>query len=98
MLAAFAAERRWDSGMEGMVEGVLSEDLARNFGVFFVQIEVFSLSQWLNFKLFGIPYLVGKMSSRSNDFFQGPGRLSEHLELEKTISLVYKVGHYQLGP
>ncbi len=35
-----------------------------------------SLSQWLNFKLFGITYLVGKIS-RSNFFFQGPGRLSE---------------------
>ena len=36
-----------------------------------------SLSQWLNFKLFGITYLVGKIS-RSNGFlFQGPGRLSE---------------------
>ena len=29
------------------------------------------LSQWLNFKLFGITYLVGKIS-RSNFFFQGP--------------------------
>ncbi len=35
------------------------------------------LSQWLTgFKLLGIPYLVGKIS-RSNFFFQGPGRLSE---------------------
>ena len=34
------------------------------------------LGQWLNFKLFGITYLVGKIS-RSNFFFQGPGRLSE---------------------
>ena len=30
-----------------------------------------SLSQWLNFKLFGITYLVGKISP-SNFFFQGP--------------------------
>ncbi len=30
----------------------------------------FLLSQWLNFKLFGITYLVGKLSS--NFFFQGP--------------------------
>ena len=29
-------------------------------------------------KLFGITYLVGKIS-RSNFFFQGPGRLSEHI-------------------
>ena len=29
------------------------------------------LGQWLNFKLFGITYLVGKIS-RSNFFFQGP--------------------------
>ena len=29
------------------------------------------LGQWLNFKLFGITYLVGKIS-RSNCFFQGP--------------------------
>ena len=35
-----------------------------------------SLSQWLNFKLLGITYLVGKIS-RSNFFFQGPGRLTE---------------------
>ena len=38
--------------------------------------ELHLLGQWLNFKLFGITYLVGKMS-RSNFFFQGPGRLSE---------------------
>ena len=38
-----------------------------------------SLSQWLNFKLLGITYLVGKIS-RSKSFklfFQGPGRLTE---------------------
>ena len=29
------------------------------------------LGQWLNLKLFGITYLVGKIS-RSNFFFQGP--------------------------
>ena len=29
------------------------------------------LGQWLNFKLFGITYLAGKIS-RSNFFFQGP--------------------------
>ena len=35
------------------------------------------LGQWLNFKLLGDDeYLVGKIS-RSNFFFQGPGRLSE---------------------
>ena len=34
-------------------------------------INLIPLSQWLNFKLFGITYLVGKIS-RSNLFFQGP--------------------------
>ena len=47
--------------------------------LFFLQ-EHDSLSQWLNgskrLKLFGITYLVGKIS-RSNFSFQGPGRLSE---------------------
>ena len=38
---------------------------------------IYLLGQWLNFKLFGITYLVGKIS-RSNCFFQGPGRLSEY--------------------
>ena len=37
------------------------------------------LGQWLNFKLFGITYLIGKIS-RLNFFFQGPGRLSEFRE------------------
>ncbi len=41
----------------------------------------FSLGQWLNFKLFGITYLVGKIS-RSNFFFQGP--LAEW-DLEKQL-------------
>ena len=35
------------------------------------------LGQWLNFKLFGITYLVGKISRSNVFFFQGPGRLSE---------------------
>ena len=34
-------------------------------------VDVILLGQWLNFKLFGITYLVGKIS-RSNCFFQGP--------------------------
>ena len=37
---------------------------------------LFLLGQWLNFKLFGITFLVGKIS-RSNFCIQAPGRLSE---------------------
>ena len=39
------------------------------------EYECFLLGQWLNFKLFGITYLVGKIKFKL--FFQGPGRLSE---------------------
>ena len=38
---------------------------------------LYSLSQWLNFKLSGITCLVGKIS-RLNFLSPGPGRLSEY--------------------
>ena len=40
-------------------------------------IYIYLLGQWLNFKLFGITYLVGKINKVQAFFFQGPGRLSE---------------------
>ncbi len=40
-------------------------------GCFGFPIKIFLLGQWLNFKLFGISYLGGKIS-RSNFVFQGP--------------------------
>ena len=38
------------------------------------------LGQWLDFKLFGITYLVGE-NKPFKLFFQGPGRLSEQEKL-----------------
>ena len=58
---------------------------ARNFDL----SNSFSLSQWPNFKLFGITYLVGKIS-RSNFFFQGPGRLSEHSCIHRGVFVTQK--------
>ena len=41
-----------------------------------VEMVHYLLGQWLNFKLFGITYLVEKIKFKPF-FFQGPGRLSE---------------------
>ena len=49
------------------------------------QTHGFLLGQWLNFKLFGITYLVGKTSRSKLFFCQGPGRLSEAL-----VNIPYK--------
>ncbi len=46
------------------------------------------LGQWLNFKLFGITYLVGKIS-RSNSFFFRVHWLSELFMPSKTYQILY---------